>query len=122
MEERSCKFVKWVREYRIVAIVRGLESALCDRLAGALFDGGIRMMEVTFDQTGKLSQEETADAIRGLGGAWQGKMLIGAGTVLPFSSLSWQKGRERPISLRRTPTPRSSERRRSREWACWQGR
>ena len=91
MKEDSREFVKWVREYRIVAIVRGLESALCDRLARALFDGGIRMMEVTFDQTGKLSQEETADAIRGLGGAWQGKMLIGAGTVLTLQQLELAK-------------------------------
>lgn len=85
--QENAEFVEWVREYRIVAIVRGLESALCERLAGALFEGGIRMMEVTFDQTGKLGEEETAGAIRGLCAAWKGKMLIGAGTVLSLQQL-----------------------------------
>ena len=35
---------------RIIAIVRGLECEYMLGLAGALYDGGITMIEVTFDQ------------------------------------------------------------------------
>lgn len=88
MKEEGKVFAEWVWKYRIVAIVRGLDSALCKRLAEALFDGGIRMMEVTFDQTGRLPQEETVKAIEELRSGWDGKMRIGAGTVLSLQQLS----------------------------------
>ena len=47
---------------RVVAIVRGLDSGYA-RLAQALYDGGIRAVEVTFNQKQPDSFAQTAAAI-----------------------------------------------------------
>ena len=46
---------------RVVAIVRGLDSSYA-RLAQALYDGGIRAIEVTFNQKQPDSFAQTAAA------------------------------------------------------------
>ncbi len=70
-----------IRKERLIAIVRGIEPALCRRVAEALCAGGVRLLEITYDQSRPDSWEETARAIGGLARAFDGKMLIGAGTV-----------------------------------------
>ncbi len=47
-----------------------------------MYAGGIRLIEVTFDATGKIADRETADSIFKLTEAFGDKMCIGAGTVL----------------------------------------
>jgi 2-dehydro-3-deoxyphosphogluconate aldolase/(4S)-4-hydroxy-2-oxoglutarate aldolase len=64
-----------------VAIVRGIEPEKCLKVAEALYEGGIRMMEITYDQKNPDSWEQTAQTIGKLVKAMEGKMLIGAGTV-----------------------------------------
>ena len=73
--------IKWAYEHKIVAIVRGIEPEKCLKVAEALYEGGIRMMEITYDQKNPDSWEETANTIGKLAKAMEGKMLIGAGTV-----------------------------------------
>ena len=73
--------IQWAYEHKIVAIVRGIEPEKCLKVAQALYDGGIRMMEVTYDQKNPDSWEQTAQTIGKLVKAMEGKMLIGAGTV-----------------------------------------
>ncbi len=51
-------------------------------LAEALYDGGVRLLEVTFDACGKKSDAETAADIKTLAKKFKGRMYIGAGTVL----------------------------------------
>ena len=51
------------------------------KVADALYAGGIRLMEVTFDQKNPASFQATADAIEAIGKAYEGRMLVGAGTV-----------------------------------------
>ena len=51
-------------------------------LAEALYRGGIRLMECTYDATGKTPDEATAKIIGDLVKRFEGRMLIGAGTVL----------------------------------------
>ena len=51
-------------------------------LAEAMWRGGIRAMELTYDATGKTSDKETAKTIGILADHFKDKMLIGAGTVL----------------------------------------
>lgn len=63
-------------------IVRGIpESDIVD-LAEAMWRGGIRIMECTYDASGKIPASETAHMIKTLSERFEGRMLIGAGTVL----------------------------------------
>lgn len=51
------------------------------KVADALYAGGIRLMEVTFNQQKPESFQVTADAIAAINCAYEGRMLVGAGTV-----------------------------------------
>ena len=61
---------------KVTAIVRGIQADKLRRTADALYAGGVRTIEVTFDTPG------AADMIRLLKAEYAGKMLVGAGTVL----------------------------------------
>ena len=70
-----------IQEEKIIAIVRGVGAEACRKVADALYEGGIRLMEITFDQKDPASFDATAGAIRAIGEAYAGRMLVGAGTV-----------------------------------------
>lgn len=70
-------------KHKIVAIVRGADPKQTLVIAKALYEGGIRMMEITFNSLDPLS------VIKDLSKNMSGKMLIGAGTILdPESALA----------------------------------
>lgn len=73
--------IKKVLEEKVIAIVRGVDPEACLKVAAALYEGGIRFMEVTFNQKDPSSFKDTAAVISSLSKAYEGKMLIGAGTV-----------------------------------------
>lgn len=73
--------IERVSREKIIAIVRGVGSEQCMKVAQALYDGGIRLMEVTYDQSRPESWDATAKAIGDIVRAFEGKMLVGAGTV-----------------------------------------
>jgi 2-dehydro-3-deoxyphosphogluconate aldolase/(4S)-4-hydroxy-2-oxoglutarate aldolase len=66
-------------DHKIVAILRGMPPQETLRIAGALYDGGIRLLEVT------LNSEAALPLIEELSATFKGRMLIGAGTVLNVS-------------------------------------
>lgn len=70
-----------ILDHKIIAIVRGVYGEDCLRLAEALYDGGIRLLEVTFDQAKPENHKKTADTIRLLNEKLGDKMDFGAGTV-----------------------------------------
>ena len=70
-----------IDQYKIIAIVRGIESSKCMEVAEALYQGGIRLIEITYNQREPNSWEVTAEAIRNVAQAFQGRMFAGAGTV-----------------------------------------
>ena len=72
---------KAIIENKLIAIVRGVETDKCMQTAQALYDGGIRLMEITYDQKHPESWEETAATIGAVARAFAGKMFVGAGTV-----------------------------------------
>lgn len=74
--------IKTIDESKLIVIVRGVEREKLLPLARAMYEGGIRLLEVTYDATGKTSDEETAENIRLLSDEFKGRMHIGAGTVL----------------------------------------
>ena len=73
---------KTIEEEKIIVIVRGVEGAKLVPLAEAMYEGGIRLLEITYSANGKTSDDETAESIKCLTEHFGGKMHIGAGTVL----------------------------------------
>ena len=71
-----------VKNEKLIVIVRGVEKEKLIPLAEAMYDGGIRLLEITFSANGKVSDEETAENIKMLSEHFEGRMFIGAGTVL----------------------------------------
>ena len=80
--------IEWVLERKIIAIVRGVAPNSTLRMADALYEGGIDLMEVAFNQARPETWADTAAAIKAVGEHMLGRMLVGAGTVLTQEQLS----------------------------------
>lgn len=74
--------IEAIKNEKIIVIVRGVDKEKLVPLCQAMYDGGIRLLEITYDASGKVSNEETASNIRTLSELFGDKMYIGAGTVL----------------------------------------
>ena len=83
--------VQSILDNKIVVIVRGVAKEKLISLAQAMYDGGIRLIEITFDATGAIPDEETGAMIKMLADAFEGRMLVGAGTVLKCSQVDITK-------------------------------
>ncbi|HWQ79183.1 MAG TPA: bifunctional 4-hydroxy-2-oxoglutarate aldolase/2-dehydro-3-deoxy-phosphogluconate aldolase [Anaerovoracaceae bacterium] len=73
---------EFLAEHKVIAICRKVYGENLLRLAEALCGGGVRLMEVTFDQADPDCLEKTSEAIRMLSEKFAGELLPGAGTVL----------------------------------------
>ena len=71
-----------IRQEKLVAILRGVPDEKLPKLLEALYQGGVRLAEITFDAKGVTPAEKTAAQIGAMKQAFAGKMRIGAGTVL----------------------------------------
>ncbi|MCI6453718.1 bifunctional 4-hydroxy-2-oxoglutarate aldolase/2-dehydro-3-deoxy-phosphogluconate aldolase [Hungatella sp.] len=69
----------------IITIIRGLSPDCAEKTAEAIHAGGLHLAEITFDQT--APPKVTADIIRTLSRQFEGKVLIGAGTVMTLEQL-----------------------------------
>ena len=83
--------LEWIQQRKIIAIVRGLAPEYMVKLAEALYEGGIDLMEVTFNQAKPETWKDTAAAIKAVSEHMQGKMLVGAGTVIRQEQLDMAK-------------------------------
>ncbi len=73
---------EFIRKHKLVAIARGVSENEILSTAQALYDGGIRCMEVALNHD---SEEKTEESLRTIALAvkeMKGRMRIGAGTVL----------------------------------------
>ncbi len=77
-----------VRNGRIIAIIRGFAPDVCLRLAEAYRRGGIRLVEVTFNQKAPETWADTAAAIRAIRERFADDIRVGAGTVLTEEQLA----------------------------------
>lgn len=71
-----------VRRHRIIVALRGIPGGEMTATAKALWAGGVRMLEVTFDQTDPDCLGKTPAAIAAIREALGEELLVGAGTVL----------------------------------------
>ena len=74
--------IQSIIQTKLIVIVRGVSLADIVPFAKAVYDGGVRNIEVTFDQTGKCTDDTTCEKIRAMRDAFGSDMHIGAGTVL----------------------------------------
>ena len=70
------KILSQILDHKIVAILRGMPPKEIINIAGALYDGGIRILEIT------LNSEAALSLIEQLSHTFKDRLLIGAGTVL----------------------------------------
>ncbi len=73
--------IERIEKEKLIAIVRGVSADQCSKVANALYAGGVRLMEITYNQKDPASWQQTAEAIGALTEEFGGKMLFGAGTV-----------------------------------------
>lgn len=79
--------IQKVLDKKIIAIIRGMEPEVCLKLAEAYYAGGIELIEVTFNQAKPEEFQKTTDAIRAIREKFEGKVMVGAGTVLTQEQL-----------------------------------
>ncbi|MCI8552624.1 MAG: bifunctional 4-hydroxy-2-oxoglutarate aldolase/2-dehydro-3-deoxy-phosphogluconate aldolase [Lawsonibacter sp.] len=78
----SMDIVNYIEKNKIICICRKIYGEELRKLARAMYDGGIRLMEVTFDQADPDCCQKTGQAIRMVDEEFGGRMQFGAGTVL----------------------------------------
>ena len=79
--------IRALMDTRIVAIIRGFAPEICLKLAESYFKGGIRFVEVTFNQKVPDTWKDTTEAIRSIKARFGADMHVGAGTVLTEEQL-----------------------------------
>ena len=76
MEREADRGLELLRETGLAAILRGVPARAAEPLAQALFDGGVRVLEVT------LNTEGAPAMIAHLRERFAGRLWVGAGTVV----------------------------------------
>ena len=71
-----------IRKHKIIAIVRNIKPGDILAVSKALYNGGIRLMEVTFNQSSATGEQDTDQSIRIINEYFGDKVDIGAGTVM----------------------------------------
>ena len=74
--------IEKISENKLIVIVRGVEREKLIPLAEALYEGGVRLLEITYSANKSVADVDTAANIKLLADHFEGRMLIGAGTVL----------------------------------------
>lgn len=75
-----------IQKEKIIAIVRGLPVDTVLKVVQALYDGGIRFVEVTFSQNSPTCIEDTCRAIAAIAERFP-ELYVGAGTVVTMQQL-----------------------------------
>ena len=76
---------------KIVVIVRGIANEKLIPLAEAMYEGGIRALEITYNASNMEENEEVAGNIKKLVDHFGDRMIIGAGTVLTTEQVELTK-------------------------------
>lgn len=73
--------IQKILEEKVIAIARGYTCEECVNLARALCAGGVKLLELTFDQKSEEARLDTAASLRVLNREMGDQMVFGAGTV-----------------------------------------
>lgn len=80
-----------ILEEKIVVIVRGIANDKIIPLAEAMYEGGIRALEITYNASNMDENAEVAGNIKKLVDHFGDRMIIGAGTVLTTKQVELTK-------------------------------
>ena len=83
--------ISQIKENKIIAIIRGVSEEKIIPLCQALYDGGIRLVELTYSANKRISDKRTAEQIKMLSTYFEGKLSGGAGTVITQKQVSYTK-------------------------------
>lgn len=78
-----------IEEHKAFAIIRGISTVKIRPTLNALYEGGIRLVEVTFDRKGDT--QNTIEALRILASEYDKKLIFGAGTVTTVEQVNQVK-------------------------------
>ncbi len=75
------KIIEAIAQRKLIAILRGISPGDCLKVVYALLQGGINLVEVTFNQKDPASFSQTQKAIAGIKESFGDRVYVGAGTV-----------------------------------------
>lgn len=83
-----------LKKHRFVGIMRHIRPEVALAAAKAMYEGGIRIFEITFDPSRETTVEETGGIIRQLREYFGDDVSVGAGTVLTvdYAKAAWEAG------------------------------
>ncbi|GMG95346.1 bifunctional 4-hydroxy-2-oxoglutarate aldolase/2-dehydro-3-deoxy-phosphogluconate aldolase [Tepidimicrobium xylanilyticum] len=73
---------KAIESEKLIAIIRGIYGEDLVELSKALYEGGIRCLEITYDQTDENTLSRIKKEVETLNEIFQGDLILGVGTVL----------------------------------------
>ena len=76
------QIIKKIEAEKLIVILRGIKKEHLINVTNAMYEGGVKLLEITYSANGSVSDEETAENIKLLHDAFGDKISIGAGTVL----------------------------------------
>lgn len=77
-----------MKQYRITAILRGIDREHLEPVVEALYAGGIRLLEITFNQGSATRVEDTSAAIARVKEIYGDRLHVGAGTVMSVEEVT----------------------------------
>lgn len=90
-KEQTQIFMEEFQQRKVIVVCRGVALEEIVNVAKAMYDGGIRFMEVPFIQNDPASFALTAAKIKAVKEGLGGKMHVGAGTVLTMEQFRLAK-------------------------------
>lgn len=86
--------MEMIKKHRFVGILRHIAPEYAAQAAQAMYDGGIRIFEVTFDPSKETTVDDTKRIIKTIGEMFGEKVCVGAGTVLTveFAKAAYEAG------------------------------
>lgn len=76
-----------IEQKRIIAILRGIPGDRIMSVTEALYNGGIRLLEITFNQKSPTRLTDTGKAIEAVKRRYGDSMKVGAGTVMSLEEV-----------------------------------
>ena len=77
-----------VEKHKIIAILRGLSPEKALKTACTLYESGIRLLEVTFNQSSETKLKDTSKSISDIKAELGEGVRVGAGTVMSIEDLT----------------------------------
>ena len=76
------KIINTIEKESLIAIMRGVPDDKCLKVAKAIIDGGVKILEVAFNPSDPDTIQKTSKIIRDIKNEFGDNILIGAGTVI----------------------------------------